>query len=109
MWDVLYGLAVSDRLELVSPTPPILPESWYAWQRPLYNYGPYRFVSGGPLFTHQYSHAWVDFRNRRDRSFVAFFQNSINATRANNLYCMNLNESFPLSFCPGVWRTTASR
>ena len=39
----------------------------------LYYYGPYEFISGGPLFTHQDSHAWIDYRNRRDRGFVDFF------------------------------------
>jgi hypothetical protein len=99
---LLYLLAIG------SPSHPIPAEAWYAWQRPLYDYGPYRFISGGPLFTHQYSQAWVDFRNRRDRGFMDFFQNSISASRANNLYCLNLKESFPLSFGPDIWGITAS-
>jgi hypothetical protein len=37
-----------------------------------------------------------------------FFQNSISASRANNLYCLNLKESFPLSFGPDIWGITAS-
>jgi len=107
-WEIYNELPLLYLQAIGSPTHPISPESWYAWQRPVYTYGPYRFISGGPLFTHQYSHAWVDFRNRRDRGFVDFFQNSVNATRANNLYCMNLKESFPLSFGPDIWGITAS-
>jgi hypothetical protein len=99
---VLYLLAIG------SPTHPISPESWYAWQRPLYNYGNFEFISGGPLFTHQYSHAWVDFRDRRDRGFVDFFLNSVNATRANRLYCLNLKDALPNTFGPQIWGITAS-
>ena len=99
---LLYLLAIG------SPTHPISPESWYAWQRPLYSYGPYQFISGGPLFTHQYSHAWVDFRTRRDRGFIDFFQNSVIATRANRLYCSNLHNLMALSFGPDIWGITAS-
>jgi hypothetical protein len=97
---LLYLLAIG------SPTHPINADSWYAWDRPLYNYDSYHFISGGPLFTHQYSHAWVDFRNRRDRSFVDFYRNSVNATRANRVYCLNLN--LPNTFGPDVWGITAS-
>jgi hypothetical protein len=99
---VLYLLAIG------SPTHPISPESWYGWQRPLYTYGNFEFISGGPLFTHQYSHAWVDFRDRRDRGFVDFFLNSINATRANRLYCLNLKDALPETFGPQIWGITAS-
>ena len=107
-WGVYSELPLLYLLAIGSPTHPIPPDSWYAWQRPLYSYGPYHFISGGPLFTHQYSEAWVDFRNRRDRGFVDFFQNSVGATRANELYCMNLAKTFPLSFGPQIWGITAS-
>jgi len=107
-WDAYSELPLLYLLAIGSPTHPISPDSWYAWQRPLYSYGPYHFISGGPLFTHQYSEAWVDFRDRRDRGFVDFFQNSVNATRANDLYCMNLSKLFPLSFGSDIWGITAS-
>ncbi len=99
---LLYLLAIG------SPTHAIPAQSWYAWQRPLYNYGPYQFISGGPLFTHQFSHAWVDFRTRRDQGFVDFFQNSVSATRANRLYCANLHQTMALTFGPDIWGITAS-
>jgi len=107
-WEAYSELPLLYLLAIGSPTHPISPESWYAWQRPVYSYGPYHFISGGPLFTHQYSQAWVDFRNRRDRGFVDFFQNSVTATRANGLYCLNLAKLFPLSFGPDIWGITAS-
>lgn len=105
-WDTYSELGLLYVLAIGSPTHPISPESWYAWQRPLYQYANYEFVSGGPLFTHQYSQAWIDFRNRRDRGFVDFFRNSINATRANEQYCFNLN--LTSTFGKDIWGITAS-
>src|SRR5579864_4574681 len=107
-WETYSESSLLYLLAIGSPTHPISEQSWYAWQRPLYTYGPYRFISGGPLFTHRYSHAWIDFRNRRDRGFVDFFLNSVNATRANRTYCVNLKDSLPNTFGPDIWGITAS-
>src|SRR5205823_5200493 len=60
---VLYVLALG------SPSHPLegaCYRSWtatYQWEN-LYGYD---FLYGGPLFVHQYSHAWIDFRGIRDR------------------------------------------
>jgi|HubBroStandDraft_5_1064220.scaffolds.fasta_scaffold08377_3 hypothetical protein len=105
-WDTFCELAVLYVLAIGSPTHPIPPESWYAWSRPFYQYGNYQFISGGPLFTHQYSHAWIDFRSRRDQGFLDFFLNSVNATRANRQYSLSL--SLPNTFGPDIWGITAS-
>jgi hypothetical protein len=105
-WDTDSELGLLYVLAIGSPTHPISADSWYAWQRPFYQYGSYEFISGGPLFTHQYSHAWIDFRNRRDRGFLDFFLNSVNATRANRQYCLNLE--LPSTFGPVIWGITAS-
>ncbi len=107
-WDVYGEESLLYLLAIGSPTHPIDPESWYAWQRPYYSYDSFDFISGGPLFTHQYSHAWVDFRNRRDRGFVDFFLNSVYASRANHAYCLSLNDVLPNTFGPQIWGITAS-
>jgi len=55
---LLYVLAVG------SPTHPIEPALWNAWTSG-YRWGSFHgqsFVQFGPLFGHQYSHVWVDFR-----------------------------------------------
>ena len=107
-WETYSESSLLYLLAIGSPTHPIPEQSWYSWQRPLYTYGPYQFISGGPLFTHQYSHAWVDFRMRRDRGFIDFFQNSVYATRANRLYCSNLQQNWAFRFGPDIWGITAS-
>src|ERR1700677_1496939 len=105
-WDTYCELGLLYVLAIGSPPHPISAESWYAWQRPFYQYGNFEFVSGGPLFTHQYSQAWIDFRNRRDRGFLDFFLNSVNATRANQQYSLSLD--LPNTFGQNIWGITAS-
>jgi hypothetical protein len=105
-WDTYCELGLLYVLAIGSPSHPIPAESWYAWQRPFYQYQNYEFISGGPLFTHQYSQAWIDFRNRRDRGFLDFFLNSVNATRANQQYSRNLD--LPNTFGNDIWGITAS-
>jgi len=59
---ILYLLGIG------SPAHPIPAESWRAWSRPTMTFERYQYVSGAdPLFVHQYSHAWVDFRGRTER------------------------------------------
>ena len=102
---VLYILGIGSR------TKPIPSRSWYAWQRTWYEYGPYRYLAAvSPLFIHQFSHAWVDFRNRRERRppYVDYFDNSVKATRAQRDFFVNvLSKEFP-KYGPNVWGLTAS-
>jgi len=48
----------------------------------------------GTLFTYQFSHAWIDFRNIKDIDGVNWFENSIKATKANRQYCIDNKEVF---------------
>ncbi|MCG3161268.1 MAG: hypothetical protein JMDDDDMK_02419 [Acidobacteria bacterium] len=100
----LYLLAIG------SPTHPITPEAWYAWKRDWITYGEYKFLSGGaPLFIHQYPHAWVDFRVRREsrEPRVDYFENSVIATRAHRQFCIDLAREFP-AYSENIWGVTAS-
>jgi beta-glucosidase len=102
---MLYLMAIG------SPTHPIPAKSWYAWERPWQEYGGYRYLgSVSPLFIHQFSHAWVDYRNRRERRppFVNYFENSISATRAQQKFFTEvLSRDFP-KYGPNMWGMTAS-
>lgn len=82
-------------------------EAWDAWRRPALEYDGIRYISdGAPLFVHQYSHAWFDFRARRDRH-ADYWQNSVNATRAHRQFCLDLKKEFP-HFDETLWGITAS-
>jgi hypothetical protein len=102
---ILYLMAVG------SPTSPIPARSWYAWERTWKEYGEYRYLAAvSPLFIHQFSHAWVDFRNRRERlpPNVDYFENSTKATRAQRQFFIDvLSKEFP-KYGPNVWGLTAS-
>jgi len=101
---MLYLLAIG------SPTHPISPESWWAWRRDWVTYGDYHYLAGAPtLFTHQYSHAWVDYRGRReDRApHIDYFQNSVTATQAHRAFCLDLAKEFP-GYSAEVWGISAS-
>jgi len=70
-------------------------DCWDAWQRPTVEYKEMRFLSdGAPLFVHQFSHAWFDFRDKRD-AYANYFQNSVIATRAHREFCIDLHNEFP--------------
>ena len=100
---VLYLLAIG------SSRHPIPSDSWYAWVRPQVHYDQWTFVSGGPLFTHQFSHAWVDFRHQQDGdpSYLNYFQNSIIATYAHRDFCVSLQSQYS-NYSPNMWGITAS-
>jgi hypothetical protein len=97
-------------LGLGSASHPLPAESWAAWRRPLFTYGPYTYVhTAPPLFLHQYSHAWVDFRRWRDPvpPQPDWFANSIVATRAQRQFLLDVRKAFP-GYSENVWGLTAS-
>ena len=109
-WDSYCELMILYLLAIGSPAHPIPAEAWYAWRRPRLTYGGYSFIYDGPLFVHQYSHAWIDFRHHRERQapHIDYFENSVEATRAHREFCIALAEKFPRSYGPDLWGITAS-
>jgi len=98
---MLYLLAIG------SPTHSIPAATWHNWSRPVVEYEGLRYVSPmAPLFVHQFSHAWFDFRGKRDRH-LDYFENSVTATKAHRLFCINLQSRFP-HFGEDLWGITAS-
>jgi hypothetical protein len=104
---VLYLLAIG------SPTHPVAVTAWhgytatYNWQE---HYG-YEFVVFPPLFGHQYSHLWFDFRGIADvymrNRGSNYFENSVRATRANRAYAIHNPQGHP-NYGPDEWGLTAS-
>jgi hypothetical protein len=108
-------------LALGSPTYPLSDESYIAWcstYRWQHSYG-YDYLYAGSLFTHQLSHAWIDFRGIQDEFMrakgVDYFENSRRATYVQQQYAVEN----PLAFkgygrrCWGItskcWPPTVSR
>ncbi|MGI8742508.1 MAG: glucoamylase family protein [Bryobacteraceae bacterium] len=96
-------------LGIGSPTHAIHPESWYAWERPENVYGNYKYIGLSPLFTHQYSQVFVDYRGRREKhgSKIDWFENSVTATRAHRQFCIDLAKEFP-GYSQDIWGITSS-
>ena len=81
-------------LGIGSPTHPVPPETWNGFTRPVITYQGLTYISGNdPIFTHQYSQAWFDFRNKKD-AYANYFDNSVTATKAHKLFCLSLANQF---------------
>jgi hypothetical protein len=108
-WDTYSEHLILQLLAVGSPTHPIHARAWRAWQRERITYAGHTYITGGPLFVHQYTHAWVDFRGRREgwHPFTDYFENSVAATRAHRQFCIDLAKEFP-GYTADVWGITAS-
>lgn len=98
---ILYVLAIG------SPTHPVSPEVWKEIKRPYGEYeGKFGHIYCSSLFTHQYSHIWIDFSNKND-GIADYFYNSRMATLANRQFCIDSAATYP-TFRNGVFGLTAS-
>jgi hypothetical protein len=106
-WEHYCELMMIYLLAIGSPTHPAPPSSWNAWTRPKIKYQGIEYISGNdPIFTHQYSQAWFDFRKKRD-SYTDYFENSVKATKAHKLFCLSLRDRFP-DYSESLWGISAS-
>jgi len=103
---ILYILALG------SPTHPVPEHCWDFWTSG-YVWGRYRdeeFVSFGPLFGHQYSHCWIDFRGIHDSYMRAhgidYFENSRRATYSHRAYAAE-NPGRWRAYADSIWGLTA--
>ena len=109
-WDHHCELGIMYLLGIASSTSPLPVDSWYAWRRPEITYAGHTYISGAPpLFVHQYSQAWIDFRNRPEKRepHTNWFDNSVEATRAHRQFCIDLQSQFP-GYTEDIWGITAS-
>jgi hypothetical protein len=106
-WDNYSELMMMYLLGLGSTSYPLREETWMAWKRLTFEYDGLRYIgSFAPLFVHQYSQAWFDFRGKRDK-YADYFQNSITATDVHRHFCLELAKQFP-SYSEDLWGITAS-
>jgi len=106
-WDSYCESMMMYLLAMGSPTHPISTDSWSAIHRPKMVYRGHQYISGpDPLFVHQYSHAWFDFRSRHD-DYANYFENSVIASLAHREFCEELSARFPC-YSKDVWGISAS-
>ena len=99
---MLYLLAIG------SSTYPVPASCWNAFSRPSLTYQGLTYITNyyAPLFIHQYSHAWFDFRGKSD-AYTNYFENSVTATQAHKLFCLSLQSQFS-DYSDKLWGITAS-
>ncbi|WP_372013203.1 glucoamylase family protein [Pseudoxanthomonas sp. 10H] len=102
-------------LALGSPTHPVSPDAWTVWTRTYdHDWGVYygqEYLSFGPLFGHQYSHVWIDYRDIQDQYMrergIDYFLNSRRAALAHREYAI-ANPMKWKDYGENVWGLTAS-
>jgi hypothetical protein len=107
-WDTYSELMMLYLLAIGSTTFPIASSSWDQFARPTLAYDGLTYITNysAPLFIHQFSHAWFDFRNVQD-AYTNYFNNSVRATQAHKLFCLSLAGQFP-NYQDSLWGITAS-
>ncbi len=100
-------------LGLASPTHQLPEKSYQTWTRTykwrsLYGH---EFLYAGPLFVHQLSHMWIDFRGIRDEYMsdkaIDYFENSRRATYIQQQYAIRNPRGFK-GYSEYIWGLTAS-
>lgn len=99
-------------LALGSPTHPAKGNVWSHWSSG-YRFGTFHgeeHLGFAPLFGHQYSHLWIDFRGIQDSTMRArgsdYFENSRRATRSQRQYAIDNPSGFK-GYGPELWGLTA--
>lgn len=113
-WDGYNEAMLVYVLALGSPTHPVGPEAWKQWTASYdQNWGKFggqELLSFGPLFGHQYSHVWVDFRGIQDEYMRAkgidYFENSRRAAYAQREYA-NQNPMQWRGYDAKIWGLSA--
>lgn len=102
-WDNYAEQLIMYVLGSGSNTYPIDKVVYYSFKRNVSNDIIYSWF--GSLFTYQYSHAWLNFKDLRDELDTDWYINSYNATMANKKYCLSLNNK---TFKKGYWGLSAT-
>ncbi len=106
-WDSYSELLGLYLLGIGAPANSLPADCWGAWRRePVMVYGAYTFINSPALFTHQYAHAWFDFRGKHDQ-YLDYWENSVNATLAQREWCATLSTRFS-HWSSDLWGLTAS-
>lgn len=107
-WDSYNELMLLVALAIGSPTHPIPPQAWERWLRPEDVYSGHKVVyaSSGSLFTYQFSHAYIDFRELDDQG-LNYFKNSREASLANRDYSLSFVGKYR-SYSESSWGLSAS-
>ena len=111
-WDGYSEAIVLYALALGSPTHPLDEHCYHSWTATYQweNLYGHDYLYAGPLFVHQFSHAWIDFRGIQDRFMrekrCDYFENSRRATEVQREYARRNPRSFA-GYDENCWGFTA--
>ena len=112
-WDGYDEATILYVLGLASPTHPLPEDSYVSWTATYQweNIYDYEYLYAGPLFVHQFSHAWIDFADIRD-SFMRekasdYFESSQRATLVHREYARRNPHDFE-GYGQDCWGLTAN-
>jgi hypothetical protein len=103
-WDRYCELMLIYILAMGSKTDPQPAACWSAWQRNVVTYGPYTTLAGGPIFMHQMSHIYYNFKDLRDGAGWNYFVSSQIATQMNRQFCLDHPRK---SYSSNIWGLNA--
>ncbi|GEM03311.1 hypothetical protein HMI01_02990 [Halolactibacillus miurensis] len=107
-WDMYAEQMMQYFLGVASPTHSVPTIIYEGFERRLLTYKTYTFYNspGGALFTHQFSHAWFDFRSYLDPDGIDWFENSIVASTASRAFSIDRKDNFK-TYRKNAWGLTA--
>jgi len=107
-WDSYNELLILQALALGAPNNAAPKEVWNAWFRNEDEYKGRKVIysHSGSLFTYQYTHAFIDFKNLNDAG-INYFENSVQATLANREYSIEHKNKYK-SYNAYSWGLSAS-
>ena len=107
-WDMYAEQMMQYILGTASETHPVPPVIYDGFRRDLGEYGGYKFYNspGGSLFTHQFSHAWFDFKEKTDKDGINWFDNSVMASKSSRQFSIDNPMGFK-SWHKNAWGVTA--
>ena len=108
-WDFYAEQLMMYILAAGSVTHPVDEVPYYTFTRHVASYGdgePFIHSWFGSLFTYQFSHAWIDFRDYVDREGVNWFDNSVKASLAQYNFAVDMDSKYE-TLGPNAWGLTA--
>jgi len=108
-WDFYAEQLMLYILAAGSNTYPVDVAAYYGFTRHYAKYGegkPFIHSWFGSIFTYQFSHAWIDFREYTDREQVNWFDNSVEASLAHVNFATAMEHKYE-TLGPSSWGLTA--
>ncbi|HNB54025.1 MAG TPA: glucoamylase family protein, partial [Anaerolineales bacterium] len=109
-WDFYAEQLMMYVLAAGSDTHPVDASPYYTFTRHYAKIGegqPFIHSWFGSIFTYQFSHAWIDFRDYTDREGVNWFDNSVEASLTHYNFAVTMDKKYT-TLGPDAWGLSAS-